>query len=106
MSYFHHQTDLSLLHEILCLQPRQTEIPNLGSEISIAQNITGQALAGGEGFLVDGAKSTVAEEMENQSKNGVEAMKILVLNCIDLSDPDIHQSVSLLKQVRVNSITI
>jgi hypothetical protein len=106
MSCFHLQTDLSLLHEILHLQPRQTEIPNLGLEISVAQNITGQALAGGEGFHLDSAESTVAEEMENQSKNGVEATKISVLNCIDLSNPDIHQSVSLLKQVRVNSITI
>ncbi|XP_059432282.1 2-oxoglutarate-Fe(II) type oxidoreductase hxnY-like isoform X1 [Corylus avellana] len=41
--------------------------------------------------------------MENQSKNGVEAAKISVLNCIDLSNPDIHQSVSLLKQACLDS---
>ncbi|XP_062147670.1 2-oxoglutarate-Fe(II) type oxidoreductase hxnY-like [Alnus glutinosa] len=41
--------------------------------------------------------------MENQSKNGVDATKISVLNCIDLSNPDIHQSVSLLKQACLDS---
>ncbi|KAE7998670.1 hypothetical protein FH972_003189 [Carpinus fangiana] len=41
--------------------------------------------------------------MENQSKNGVEATKISVLNCIDVSNPDIHQSVSLLKQACLDS---
>ncbi|KAG2718347.1 hypothetical protein I3760_03G216200 [Carya illinoinensis] len=41
--------------------------------------------------------------MENQSVNGIEAGKISVLNCIDLSNPDIHQSVSLLKQACLDS---
>lgn len=40
--------------------------------------------------------------MENQRENGLEAMKSSVLNCIDLSNPDINQSVSLLKQVPLN----
>ncbi|KAJ4708524.1 2-oxoglutarate (2OG) and Fe(II)-dependent oxygenase superfamily protein [Melia azedarach] len=42
------------------------------------------------------------ENSNHQSKNGAEAHtasnKVSVLNCIDLSSPDIHQSVSLLKQ--------
>ncbi|MBA0633102.1 hypothetical protein Godav_001751 [Gossypium davidsonii] len=37
--------------------------------------------------------------MENQCQNGTETLlKVSTLNCIDLSNPDIHQSVSLLKQ--------
>ncbi|OMO58278.1 Isopenicillin N synthase [Corchorus olitorius] len=37
--------------------------------------------------------------MENQNQNGDEALiKVSSLNCIDLSNPDINQSVSLLKQ--------
>ncbi|KAL5572564.1 hypothetical protein UlMin_022161 [Ulmus minor] len=36
--------------------------------------------------------------MENQIVDGVEAANFSALNCIDLSNPDIHQSVSLLKQ--------
>ncbi|KAB2050018.1 hypothetical protein ERO13_A13G196100v2 [Gossypium hirsutum] len=37
--------------------------------------------------------------MENQCQNGNETLlKVSTLNCIDLSNPDIHQSVSLLKQ--------
>ncbi|XP_022749861.1 2-oxoglutarate-Fe(II) type oxidoreductase-like [Durio zibethinus] len=37
--------------------------------------------------------------MENQKQNRAEApVKVSTLNCIDLSNPDIHQSVSLLKQ--------
>ncbi|KAL5537629.1 hypothetical protein UlMin_045613 [Ulmus minor] len=36
--------------------------------------------------------------MENQIVDGVEAPNFSALNCIDLSNPDIHQSVSLLKQ--------
>ncbi|KAF5458973.1 hypothetical protein F2P56_022965 [Juglans regia] len=42
-------------------------------------------------------------EMENQSVNDIEAPKMSVLNCIDLSNPDIHQSVSLLKQACLDS---
>ncbi|KAB1214813.1 hypothetical protein CJ030_MR5G018797 [Morella rubra] len=41
--------------------------------------------------------------MENQRENGLEAMKSSVLNCIDLSNPDINQSVSLLKQACLDS---
>ncbi|XP_021276187.1 2-oxoglutarate-Fe(II) type oxidoreductase isoform X3 [Herrania umbratica] len=37
--------------------------------------------------------------METPNQNGAEAhIKVSTLNCIDLSNPDIHQSVSLLKQ--------
>ncbi|WRX34922.1 Oxoglutarate/iron-dependent dioxygenase - like 10 [Theobroma cacao] len=37
--------------------------------------------------------------METQNQNGAEApIKVSALNCIDLSNPDIHHSVSLLKQ--------
>ncbi|EOY15728.1 Hyoscyamine 6-dioxygenase, putative isoform 3 [Theobroma cacao] len=37
--------------------------------------------------------------METQNQNGAEApIKVSTLNCIDLSNPDIHHSVSLLKQ--------
>lgn len=42
--------------------------------------------------------------MENQIANGaVKAVRASALNCIDLSSSDIHQSVSLLKQVRSTS---
>ncbi|KAL5545849.1 hypothetical protein UlMin_005536 [Ulmus minor] len=36
--------------------------------------------------------------MENQIVDGVEAANFSALNCIDLSNPDIHQTVSLVKQ--------
>ncbi|KAK8503078.1 hypothetical protein V6N13_025838 [Hibiscus sabdariffa] len=39
------------------------------------------------------------KKMENQKQTGPEApIKVSTLNCINLSNPDIHQSVSLLKQ--------
>ncbi|GMY36159.1 2-oxoglutarate-Fe(II) type oxidoreductase hxnY [Fagus crenata] len=41
--------------------------------------------------------------MENPTKNNVGDTKISILNCIDLSNPDVHQSVSLLKQACLDS---
>ncbi|KAG2713042.1 hypothetical protein I3843_04G147300 [Carya illinoinensis] len=41
--------------------------------------------------------------MEKQCVNDIEAPKMSVLNCIDLSNPDINQSVSLLKQACLDS---
>lgn len=37
--------------------------------------------------------------MANSNKNGIASTNISALHCIDLSSPDIHTSVSLLKKV-------
>lgn len=71
---------------------RDLGIPKLGLEMLFIS----QAEAYFSQFKIRGSRKSefVCREMENRGQSFSE------LNCIDLSCPDIHKSVSLLKQVR------